>query len=637
MKIELSEEQKLIKNHINDAMLVLASAGSGKTRVLTERIKFLLEELEGNFHILALTFTVKAAEEMKTRLQDVKNITKRSFIGNIHSFCLDVIIKQGYSINLLQVPHLFEKYEDTISLLIQVLEKKGNEDLKNEYTNKTVDKQKEFIKNALEYISSEKKNLKGIEKFSHLDIHSKNLKVQRLYNEYNNLLHEQNAMDYDDIILYAYQIFAKHPSIAKIYRKLYKYISVDEAQDLNLAQYELIKILCNGEHKNVLMVGDTNQSLYHFNGSDVKYMKEYFVKDFDAKIVNLNINYRSSKSIINIANKVKNQAMKGIETNIEGIFNIQKCENEESEAIWIVDKIEELKKLKTHKDIEGEINNQSFAILARNKYLFQYIEKELDKRKIQYFLKNSNDGNLDFDSFLLQLFDLGLRVLVNSQDQLHYFEILKLLNIDFEISHNNEENGFLKLQNLTNFIHLELKNDFEILLTSWNLIYKNINNFLNSLEILEKYSETFEEDKISERLKILSDTNIFKNLWKIYARNTNSELKSLQHFKTQLAIGTIIPNQKNNGITLSTIHLVMGLEFDIVFICGVTQNAFPDYRALKLGENILEEEKNIFYVAVIRSKRFLYITYPENRFMPWAKNVAKKQDKSDFIKLIENN
>ena len=212
------------------ALLVMASAGSGKTRVLTERIRKLLNSQNERFHVLALTFTNKAADEMKERLETVPDIETRSFIGTFHGFCIDVIQKHGYAIGITEQPHIFEQNEDRTSILIQVFEKPENWDLRKFYENKTPKEQQLFISNTLAYISLKKKNLKGIERFGFLDADSENEKIQKMYKEYNDLLVIQNAMDFDDVIINAYRIFADRPSIAKLYRKQYKYIFVDEAQ-----------------------------------------------------------------------------------------------------------------------------------------------------------------------------------------------------------------------------------------------------------------------------------------------------------------------------------------------------------------------------------------------------------------------
>ncbi|MBC5836421.1 ATP-dependent helicase [Flavobacterium muglaense] len=633
MKYKLSDIQERVKLHTDGALLVLAGAGSGKTRVLTERIKTLLET--GTYHILALTFTNKAAEEMKSRLEDVTDIQDRAFIGTIHSFCLEIINKQGYAIGLKEVPHFFDKEEDRKSILIDVFD--SNIELKNIYLNKVDKERRNFIYEILDYISNKKKNL--------IEAIPNNPDINGLiYWEYQELLKKQNAIDFDDVIFLAYRILADRPSIAKIYRRLYKYISIDEAQDLNFAQYEFIKLLCNGEHKNVLMVGDINQSLFHFNGSDIKYMKDLFKKDFGADTIELKTNYRSSKAVLKIANKIKPDSTTIDPETPEGLFELKSFETDKDEANWVIDKIEELLSKKNEfEEIEGAITLDKIAVLARNKFLFQSIDFELKKRnnegkKLDYFFKKGTDIT-DLGSELMILFDLGLSILSNNQDQLHYSKIQSILGFS-KIDLLNNESGLENLKKISAVIdNEESQVNYNLLIDAWTLIDKGINNFstaLNNLEksiktIYEEKEDAVKEDAVIELDKIFFDINSFRDLWKTYSRNTKVELKTLSHFKTQIALGITYIENNQKGITLGTVHSVKGLEYPIVFVIGMTQGAFPDFRAIQKGGNELESEENAFYVAVTRAERFLYLTYPKNRETQYG---MKTQKESEFIEKL---
>lgn len=630
MNNKLSYIQEKVKLHKDGALLVLAGAGSGKTRVLTERIKTLLET--GTYHILALTFTNKAADEMKSRLEDVTDIQDRAFIGTIHSFCLEIINKQGYAIGLKEVPHFFDKEEDRKAILIEVFT--SNIELKNIYLNKEEKERRNFVYEILDHISTKKKNL--IEAIPN-NTDNKDL----IYWEYQELLKKQNAIDFDDVIFLAYKILADRPSVAKIYRKLYKYISIDEAQDLNFAQYEFIKLLCNGEHKNVLMVGDINQSLFHFNGSDIKYMKDLFKKDFNAETIELKTNYRSSKAVLKIANKIKSDSAAIDPETPEGLFQLESFETDKEEANWVIDKIEELlSKKDDFKEIEGSISLDKIAILARNKFLFQSIDFELKKRnnegkKLGYFFKKGTDVT-DFGSELIILFDLGLSILSNNQDQLHYSKIQSILGFQ-QIKLLNKDNGLENLKKLSVLIdNQENQINYNLLIDAWTLLDKGVNNFSTALNNLEKSIESIykeKEDADIELDKIIFDIESFRELWKTYSRNTKIELKTLSHFKTQIALGITYIENNQKGITLGTVHSVKGLEYPIIFIIGLTQGAFPDFRAVQKGGNELASEENAFYVAVTRAERFLYLTYPKNRETQYG---MKSQNESDFLKLINH-
>jgi len=639
--------QEEIINYKEGALLVMASAGSGKTRVLTERIAQLLGKVNERFHVLALTFTNKAADELKERLESINEIDKRAFVGTFHSFCWEVIQKHGYAIGLKEQPHLFEKNEDRVTLLIQVFEKPENWDLRKYYENKDENGKRLFINNALSYISLKKKSLKGIERFEYLDSDKENQNIQKMYLEYNDLLNIQNAIDFDDVIIKAYQIFAERAAIAKLYRKQFKYIFIDEAQDLNFAQYELLKIICNHEHRNVMMVGDIKQSLYNFNGSDIKYMESCFVYDFKAITKRLNTNYRSSKKIIEVANKVINDSMSGYETQVNGTFKLlEDCTNEEDEADKIVTLIEGYLKDGEFKETREAISQKDIAVLARNRYLLKHVKEKLDQKIIPCFFKKGQEG-LAFDSKVMTVFDLGLRVLINPMDVLHFSEILKILKLESDAILFADLTGIEKLQHISLQLDEIEKNDYDVLLNAWEIL--NIQQKFNLREALTPIKERFlkeelnvvcepstdNESHLDEHDAILFDINELESYYSLYARNTQSDLKSLAHFKTQLSLGLIIPEKEENGIVLSTIHLSKGLEFTIVFVVGVDDGSLPYYKSKKAGGKALEEEKNIFYVAVTRAKRALYLSYPQTRKMPWDKANPKKRQPSEYLRGLK--
>lgn len=645
--------QDEIINHKDGALLVMASAGSGKTSVLTKRIKSLLSNKDSKFHVLALTFTNKAADELKDRLADVRDIEKRAFVGTFHSFCLEVIQSHGYAIGVKEQPHIFERNEDRTNLLIQVFEKPENWDLRKHYENKDPKEQQLFISNALTYISKKKKQLKGIEKFDFLDSDKEKEIIQKMYREYNDLLKLQNAMDFDDVLIYAYQIFSDRPAIAKLYRNQFKYIFIDEAQDLNFAQYELLKIICNGEHKNVMMVGDIKQSLYHFNGSDIAFMKEHFVRDFSAKVKYLNTNFRSAKAIIEVANKIFSDGMQGYDTQIIGQFKIfDTCDSETEEAKIVVDEIKKYLKSKCYMegDYQMPISPNDIAVLARNRYLLKHVENELKKQDILYHLKKGSEG-LSFDSQIMKVFDLGLRILINPIDILHFSEMLTLFGIGDNDYNAINSSGLEKLKTIYKHLEGSKKEEYSILLESWAILQEQSKfnlreallpikrHYINEDSHILNEPKMMYESKGDENLAVQFDLEELENYYSIYSRNTESNLKSLSHFKTQLSLGLIIPKTQEDGVVLSTIHLTKGLEFPIVFIVGLDDGSLPYYKSKTSGGKALAEEKNIFYVGVTRAKRALYLSYPKTRIMPWNPSYPKPMKASEYLnglKELEN-
>ena len=295
--MKLSQKQQQIVNHKDGALLVEAGPGSGKTRVLIERIKFLLSSTRRG-KILALTFSNLAADEMKERLAEDRSFEEqvdRVTVGTIHSFCLDLVQSRGNLIGLDTDMVLFESEEDRRALLKEVsIENPQLKDFLERYDDKS-----KVFQRALQLITEQKKNFVLPEDCVVTE------PFPFIYSEYNRKLLDQNAMDFDDILFFAYRILTENASVVRMYNSLYKYICIDEAQDLNFAQYQVIKALCGDNYCNVMMVGDANQSIYGFNGSNSEFMTENFVADFAPTIYKLNENYRSAKRIVEFANRLE--------------------------------------------------------------------------------------------------------------------------------------------------------------------------------------------------------------------------------------------------------------------------------------------------------------------------------------------
>ena len=435
--VELSKEQKEIAFAENGPIYVKASAGSGKTMALTERVRYLLKDTKGK--ILALTFTNKASKELKERLSDIPVLEQRTFIGTFHAFCQKMLENHGYLIGLNKMPHIFEHENDRLEIIKQALEVPSffeHENDKLEIIEKALgvtpflnngkiqnEKLQEYFEKALMCIISKVK--RELLPESKLKEHF-NENIVSLYKNYQGILRSQNAIDFDDLLLLAYELLVTHTAVTDLYSKIFFAICVDEAQDLNNAQYKFLSVLAN-DSKNILMVGDPNQSVFHFAGSDHKYMK-LFVKDFKPKTFELKENYRSSKEILKATQKIMPDAQDIPNTVKEGIFEMHCRENEKSEAQWVVDKIQKLCLEKSSEDIEGEITYEKMAILARNKYLFHQIECKLKEAGLPYYYRVT-PGPIQFESHLMKLFYLALRIKLNPEDILHKQKLLGLMGI----------------------------------------------------------------------------------------------------------------------------------------------------------------------------------------------------------------
>jgi len=592
--MNLSKKQEEIVYADDGAIYVEASAGSGKTRVITERIRYLLTKTKKQ--ILALTFTNKAGQEIKDRLKEsnIENVDERLFVGTFHSFCQYVLEHHGGAMGLSPMPHIFEESKDRMELMAQAIEQVP---LYLEKYNSLDDKEKNPFKyRALDFISKVKRELISDDDYSE---HTDDENIITLYKSYQDLLRVQNGIDFDDLLLLTYKLFINFPRISALYRRSFYAICIDEAQDLNNAQYKLLLSLVNGEFKNVMMVGDPNQSIFHFTGSSSLYMSQKFKEDFLPIEFKLNENYRSSKKVLEAANKILPNSKDIANVALEGEFILHPCSDEFAEAEWIIAKIKELISLKRHSDIEGEITHEKIAVLARNKYVFKELEKKLESASIAHYYKMT-PGVIEFETEFMKLFDLALRLKLNSQDILHKEQLLKALKLQFEQNHSLEtiigklDNGVQKdiLQ-----IALEIDEDG-----------RNLDFLFNEL----KQSIALEDDR--QKKMLFDDIDELLGLWHNYATQTDN--KSLHQFKNSMALGQTHSLKEPKGITLSTVHTMKGQEYDIVFLMGMDEGTFPDYRAK--SEIELNQEKNNLYVAFTRAKRFLYVTYPQKRTMPWG-------------------
>jgi len=605
-QVELSEKQRSIVDAQNGALYVKASAGSGKTRVLTERIRVLLSR--SNKKILALTFTNKAGQEIKDRLADIKDIEKRTFVGTFHGFCQSVLENHGHLLGYAEMPHIFEDESDRLELIEQAIQLTPS--YAASYNKQDKRQQRDFRYRALNFIADVKRQL-----INEADIASQteDENIILLYCSYQDILKSQNTIDFDDLLLKVYGLFNDYPKIAELYRRSFFAVCVDEAQDLNNAQYNLLKAMANGEFRNILMVGDPNQSIFHFNGSSPDYMDKEFVKDFQPTIIELTENYRSSVAVLQAAQKLIPDAEQIEHTVKQGIFELYKTKDEEAEARWVAQKIQQIVELKTHDDIEGELSYEKIVVLARNKYLFKPLEEVLTTTGIPHYYQMTL-GALKFESSLMQIFDLALRVKLNSQDELHWRRLLAALSLDYKED-----------VDLANRIKDINDSSQKIIVKLALSLADDGSDFKRQLE---DYKQNVTLEDSNEKNMLFGDINELLIHWHNYAKTTDNT--TLHQFKNAMALGQTHPLSQHSGLTLSTVHTMKGQEFDIVFIIGMDDETFPDYRAVRSGGIELTQEKNNLYVAFTRSKRWLFVTWPENRTMPWGD--TKRRKISRFLK-----
>lgn len=448
-----------------------------------------------------------------------------------------------------------------------------------------------------------------------------NAPFPQIYYEYNRKLIEQNAMDFDDILFFAYQLLTENPNVVHMYNLLYRYICIDEAQDLNFAQYQVIKALCGNSFKNVMMVGDANQSIYGFNGSDSNFMTKHFVTDFSPVIYVLNENYRSAKRIVEFANKL--EQYDSISNYVyDGELTATKLADEESEAKFVVDKIEKLIE-KGHSDVEGTITAEKIAVIARNRYVFTYLEQELNKRNIPYFFRKNSSG-IENESDYMKVFELSIRILINKKDYIHLTQLKKM--VGFSGNNFKQDSGLSILEEVL------AQTKFKSMLPAIEILSRETLNFGAALKCINGVLTTFDDD---ERYLISMDIQQWQNHWNKYCTQIPRENRTLTSFRNQISLGKTKEIEISNGLSLLTAHMSKGLQFDVVFIIGLCEGTFPDYRAVKAANGQLLQEMNNMYVAVTRAKRLCYMSYPQKKQMPWGD--FKYQQPSRYIKDIVSN
>lgn len=626
MEINLSNTQKSAVEYSGKNLLIIAGAGSGKTRVLTERIKRLISTLKKGEKVLAITFSNKAAEELEERLVktlDEQKLSEYAYIGTTHKFCLDIVTSRGSTIGLPDELHICDSYNDRLQIFKEAIE--SFPQFKASLLGTDAKENQKKIKDLLDQLSNAKRNLRVSEDYA------EDPAVQNLFEEYDNMLLQQGVIDFDDILRYSYQILNERKSVARLYRNVYKYICVDEAQDLNKSQYEVIKALA-GNEIGVTMVGDPNQAIYGFNGSTSDYIEEIFSDEFKAEKILLRENYRSSKKVNEAANKIEISNKSHVICKYDGEFELFEFQDEKKEAEFIIQKVKYLIN-NGHSDVENhEIALEQCAVIARNRYVFKDLEELLKSNRMEYTLKISAKGSFTSESDFIKAFELGIRLLVNNKDKIHLVELSKLINSKKRYKDFDE----LRFDNDISIYWLYLLN---VLNNSWEILCKNENE-IRFDQAIKKLRDILNDSQSNineqEKILIIEDLKVWEGNWNKYVRNSSAGERPLGNFVRTVSLGST-NTLDDKGIILTTVHMAKGLEYDVVFVMGLNEGVFPDYRAVQVYNNFsdekqLIEERHNMFVAITRSKRLCYLTYPLSKDTPWG---VKWQKPSRYIKELQ--
>lgn len=625
---KMNDNQKEAILTTEGPLIILAGAGSGKTRVLTHRIMHLIKEKKTNeSNILAITFTNKAANEMKERIFNlIGDTTKYIWINTFHAMCLKI----------LRTNIEYLGYKTNFTILDSSEQKRVIKDIIENYKYDIDQYNPNFI---LKVISNSKNKNESPEDLSQKSKFGFMKNVSNIYLKYQQYLKKNNVLDFDDLIIKTIELFEKSDETLKYYQNKFKYIHVDEYQDTSIIQYKLIKLLSNF-HKNICVVGDDDQSIYSWRGANVNNITD-FEKDFkNSKIIYLNQNYRSNNIILSAANSIIKNNIKRKEkklwTNIisDNKINFNYAENDIEEADYISKKIKKLN------------NYNNTAILYRNNYLSRVIENSLIKNSIPYKIL----GSLHFLN-RKEIKDIlsYINVLINPDDEL---SIKRIINVPKrgigkktlkKIEMYMQQNKINMYEALKNVKDIRLSTNITKKIVAFIEIfekYKNFNDYsiaeiLEGIYIDSGYKEMLEQTVNVENRERISNISELVSSSIQYSKSN----KSILEFMSDISLYSDTDkneNNKDNSVTLSTIHASKGLEYDTVFIIGLEENIFPS-NIMEDDTDIkekIEEERRLAYVAITRAKNNLFISATKRR-MKFGKNITNKL--SRFITEIPNN
>ena len=622
---ELNDRQKEAVLHMNGPLMIIAGAGSGKTKVLTSRIAHLMFSGVDSFNILALTFTNKAAAEMKERVEKALGNTeaRNLYIGTFHSVFARILRAEAAKLGYPQSFTIYDS-DDSKSVLKQVINDMGLDD-------------KLYKPNiVLNRISSAKNALLGPAEYAmdnflkQEDARSNRPQIAEIYASYVARCFKSGAMDFDDLLFKMHELLRDFSEVLHKYQHKFKYILIDEYQDTNPVQYQIAKLLA-AVHENLCVVGDDAQSIYSFRGATIENILQ-FQKDYDdVKLVKLEQNYRSSKNIIEVANQViknnKGQIPKELWTdNAEGDkIKLVRTMTDNEEGKFVADIIQE-NKLRNH------FFNKDFVILYRTNAQSRSFEESLRRTGIAYKIY----GGLSFyQRKEVKDFIAYLRLIVNTKDE----EALKrIINYPVRgIGKTTVEKCIVLAgeNNITFFEVLEKAKAFGFkagTLTAIEAFVTMIKYFQNQFTKhnaadvavqVGKHTNIVKElfnDKSTEGLARYENVQELLNSikeWTESPSNEDGELgdKSLGSYLQQITLITDADNDNNHEDTvkLMTVHAAKGLEFDCVFVVGLEETLFPSGMSINTREE-LEEERRLFYVAVTRAKKHLWLTYSNSRY-----------------------
>lgn len=628
----LNPEQKEAVKATDGPLLIMAGAGSGKTRVLTQRIAYLMVEKGVNpYNILAITFTNKAAKEMRQRIAAVLGgASEDIWISTFHSMCVRILRKDidriGYNRNFTILDTT-----DQQSVIKGILK------------DRNIDPKKYDPRAILASISSSKNELVTPEEFAKTAGDYFSQIVSDVYTEYQRRLRKNQALDFDDLIMQTIHLFQRVPEVLEYYQRKFQYIHVDEYQDTNRSQYMLVKLLAS-RFRNLCVVGDSDQSIYAWRGADISNILS-FEKDYpNAKVVMLEQNYRSTKRILQAANQViannSGRKDKNLWTENEdgNMIYYYRADSEQGEAQFVIGKIQELRRT-------SSIPLSDIAILYRTNAQSRVMEEMLLKSNIEYSIVG---GIKFYDRKEIKDTLAYLRLIANPDDDISFQRVINVPKRGIGSSSVDKIANFAAMHDMSMYQALEAieliglspkitkaASEFRDLIQN----YTRMQEYLSVTELVEEvidksgYVDMLKAEKSIEAQSRLENIEEFMSVSKNFEEA--NEDKSLIAFLTDLALVADIDKldedgQQTDSVVLMTLHSAKGLEFPVVFLIGLEEGVFPHSRSL-MEETEMEEERRLAYVGITRAEKQLYLTNAQMRTLFGRTNMNPP---SRFVKEI---
>ena len=607
----LNPEQRDAVMHDDGPLLIFAGAGSGKTRVITFRIARLLAKGVPPHRILAVTFTNKAAREMRERVEQLHGVVPRSmWIGTFHSLCSRLLRIEGANIG---IDPNFVIYDDSDQLSL----------IREIFKQKNIDDKSIQARAVLSTISNAKEQMKDPVAFDREATGFFERIVADVYTTYNSLLRKANALDFDDILYYAVRLLEQRADVREKYQERFLYISVDEYQDVNYAQYQLVQHL-SGRHRNIVVVGDDDQSIYAWRGADVSLILRFASDHPDAAVVKLEQNYRSTKRILQVANEIishnRSRAAKSLWTdNDEGrAVTLSQSGTELDEAMMVADSV--LKEVRMGKRKFGE-----FAVLYRTNAQSRVIEEAFLNLRIPHVLIG---GQRFYERKEIKDMLAYLRITLNPSDDV---SIRRVINVPTRgIGRGAMEHVEKWAQERSAPLWAALMDQS----VQASLPKKGASSVRAFLGTLEEARELSEAGKVTPVLKLLmSSSGYLDMLREEHSDDAASRLENLQEFINVAAqydqddesagLGGFLENvslvadvdslnEGGEAVTLMTLHSAKGLEFPVVYLIGMEEGVFPHSRSLT-SDSELEEERRLAYVGMTRAREELHLVHAHRR------------------------